>query len=141
MSLRVVFDTNVVLSALIFTTGQLAWLRGHWPSLAVRPLGSKETIAELLRAMRYPKFRLEPEEIEELVADYLPYVEILSPRKPAKPPRCADPDDQKFIDLALAGKADVLVTGDRKLLTMAGSVRFTIETPATYRARLPDLQR
>lgn len=135
MSLRVVFDTNVVLSALIFTSGQLAWLRAHWASQVATPLGSRETIAELLRALHYPKFRLAREEIEELMADYLPHLQILDPRKPVRSPKRRDQDDQKFVDLALSGKADVLVTGDRALLQMKQAVSFSIETAAAYRSR------
>jgi len=134
MSLRVVFDTNVVLSALVFQAGDLAWLRGHWAGSHVRALASAESVGELIRVLAYPKFKLAPAQIQELLADYLPHVEVVRAAA-AKAARCRDPEDQKFVDLALAAKADVLVTGDRDLLAMRGAVPFAIETPADYHRR------
>lgn len=134
MSLRVVFDSNVVLFALCFQAGDLAWLRGHWAGSQVRALASSETVAELIRVLAYPKFRLLPAEIQELLGDYLPYVEVIKASAATAAP-CRDPGDQKFVDLAVAAKADVLVTGDRDLLAMRGAVPFSVETPAQYRRR------
>lgn len=45
MKLRVVFDTNVVLSALLFRSGTLAWLRGQWAAGQVTPLASTVSFA------------------------------------------------------------------------------------------------
>jgi putative PIN family toxin of toxin-antitoxin system len=52
-------------------------------------------------------------------------------------PQCKDPDDQKFIELAFAAKANVLVTKDRELLKMKRRVPFGIAPPAEF--RLPAL--
>ena len=49
MSPRVVFDTTVVLSALLFTSGRVAWLRAHWRAGDALPLASRATIEELTR--------------------------------------------------------------------------------------------
>ncbi|WP_396956627.1 putative toxin-antitoxin system toxin component, PIN family [Nitrosomonas sp.] len=77
--------------------------------------------AELIRALTYPRFRLTANEQEELLADYLPYclTTIISNPPPATPP-CRDQADIPFLQLALAGKADVLVTGDKDFLVLAG---------------------
>lgn len=56
-SWRVVLDTNVLLSALLFPAGSLSWLRQAWQSEALRPLASRDTTAELIRVLTYPKFR------------------------------------------------------------------------------------
>jgi putative PIN family toxin of toxin-antitoxin system len=120
--LRVVIDTNLVLSALVFAAGRLAPLRLAWQGNRVLPLVSRFTAAELIRALAYPKFKLAAQEQEELLADYLPYcktVRIPSP-PPATPP-CRDIFDVPFLELALAGKARALVTGDKDLLSIAGS--------------------
>lgn len=134
MTLRVVFDSNVVLSALRFQEGELTWLRGHWAGGQVVALASRETVDELIRVLAYPKFRLVPADIQELLGDYLPYVEIVR-ASAARAVRCRDPGDQKFIDLAVAAKADVLVTGDRDLLALRDAAPCSIETPAEYRRR------
>ncbi|WP_289241010.1 PIN domain-containing protein [Delftia sp.] len=48
--MRVVLDTNVVLSALLFTSGRLAWIRRAWQHQQLKPLVCRETASELLRA-------------------------------------------------------------------------------------------
>lgn len=73
--MRAVFDTNVVISALVFGR-RLAWLRRAWASGAVVPVVCRETAAELLRVPSYPKFRLDAMEREILLADYLPFAEV-----------------------------------------------------------------
>ena len=70
---RVVLDTNAVISALLFAHGRLAPLRLAWQQATVRPVVSKATIEELVRALTYPKFKLTAEHQRELLGDYLPY--------------------------------------------------------------------
>lgn len=137
MTLRVVFDTNVVLSALLFQAGRLAWLRNHWASGAVRVVGSKATVDEIIAALAYPKFRLAPSDIAALLSDVLPHVEVVA-NVGAAHPVCRDPADRKFIDLAISARADVLVTGDKDLLALKDQVAFAIETPAEYARRFVD---
>ena len=130
---RVVLDTNVVLSALLFAQGRLAPLRSAWRRAAFHPLVSKPTVEELMRALTYPKFKLTPEDQRELVADYLPYCTTVRvpPRPPATPP-CRDPFDVMFLQLAIAGKADFLVTGDKDLLRLDGRIRCPIIAPEAF---------
>ena len=132
--LRVVFDTNTVISALLFSQGRLAWLRQHWFQRTCVPLLSAATAAELHRVLTYPKFALTPADRLELLGDYLPYCEIIEASTPC-PVQCRDPKDQPFLDLAESGHADVLVTGDGDLLSVCDQTRFTIETADTYRQR------
>ena len=130
---RVVLDTNIVLSALVFAQGRLAPLRQAWQQGHCRPLVSTTTTAELIRALKYPKFKLSAEEQEELLADYLPYCATV--RIPAKPPRtppCRDPFDIPFLQLALVGKTDYLVTGDTDLLSLAGTFACSIITAKQF---------
>ena len=121
---RVVLDTNVVLSALVFAQGRLAVVRHAWQDGRCQPLVSPLTARELVRALAYPKFGLTADEQRELLADYLPYcatVRIL--RNPPKTPACRDPFDVAFLQLAVVGKAEYLVIGDRDLLAL--SARFS----------------
>ena len=135
--LRCVFDTNVVISALVFPGRRLSWLRRAWVTAELVPLASQETISELLRVLEYPKFRLAQEERLELLGDYLPFCHSVDIGR-ALPdlPRCGNPDDQKFLELAAAGEADWLITGDPHLLTLVGQTRFSILEPARARDRL-----
>ena len=124
---RVVLDTNVVLSALVFGGGNAGRLRHAWQSGAFTPLASTATAQELVRVLAYPKFRLSAADREELLADYLPYLtSVRMPDPPPTVPECRDPFDVMFLELATVGKAKTLVTGDRDLLALAGQTKFTI---------------
>ncbi len=124
---RVVIDTNLVLSALVFAGGRLAPLRMAWQGQRVLPLVSRATAAELIRALAYPKFKLAAHEQEELLADYLPYCKTVRiPAPPPATPPCRDAFDVPFLELALVGEADALVTGDKDLLCLAGSLACPI---------------
>ena len=133
---RIVLDTNVLLSALLFRAGALSWLRQAWQSEAIRPLASRDSAAELIRVLAYPKFRLNADEREDLLGDYLPWCETVRVPKRIKIPQCRDPFDRLFLELALAAKADALVTGDRDLLALADAFAVPILTPAAFRTRL-----
>ncbi len=117
---RTVLDTNVVLSALVFAGGTAARLRDAWQAGTLLPLASTATITELIRVLSYPKFKLDLRAQEELLADYLPWVEVVAvPEPPPAMPACRDAHDLPFLHLAVAGRADVLVSGDADLLTLA----------------------
>jgi putative PIN family toxin of toxin-antitoxin system len=128
---RLVLDTNVLLSALLFHSGAVAWLRGSWQSGAFTPLISRDTAAELLRVLTYPKFRLTEDNRQAILTDYLPWCETVTTTIPPPPiPQCRDPLDHPFLELAIAGRADALVTGDRDLLALTQEFPVSIVTPA-----------
>jgi len=131
---RVVFDTNTVISALLFGHGKLSWLRDHWRSNDVVTLVFRKTVDELIRVLAYPNFDLEKVAIQALLADYLPFTEAVAVSSRPQSPQCHDLDDQMFVDLAIQGRADVLITGDRALLAMNFGV--VIENAAHFRRRL-----
>ncbi len=119
-AVRVVLDTNVVLSALVFRDGVAGQVRHAWQRGLLLPLASAATVQELVRVLAYPKFRLSSAEQDELLADYLPYAETVRiPKPPPTVPECRDVLDLPFMHLAIAGKAQVLVSGDRDLLAIA----------------------
>ena len=135
MSVRIyprwVLDTNVVLSALIRPGGTTGRLRLAWQSQLFVPLVSRDTASELMRVLAYPKFKLTADEQHDLLADYLPWTQAVRiPDPPPKTPRCRDPHDVPFLQLAFTAKADALITGDRDLLDLASATRITILTPA-----------
>jgi putative PIN family toxin of toxin-antitoxin system len=136
---RVVFDTNVVLSALLFTHGRLSWLVGHWQAENCVPLISRATAAELTRILAYPKFHLTAEEQLEALANYIPFCDAIGIAK-SYPVLCRDPKDQPFLELAENGNADLLVTGDDDLLALAEQTAFVIESPEAYRRRVSNVR-
>jgi putative PIN family toxin of toxin-antitoxin system len=130
---RAVLDTNVVLSALIFSKGRLAPIRLAWQQGVFHPLVSKDTTEELIRAMNYPKIGLSSAERDELMADFLPYCTIV--KIPAKAPKTTpvrDPFDVPFLQLAFCGKAKYLVSGDQDLLSIRAPLRFAILSAAGF---------
>ena len=136
-TLRVVCDTNVVVSALVFRAGRLGWLREAWAAGTVVPVVSKETVAELVRVLSYPKLRLEADETKSLLALYMEHAEALDEVKTAaRLPACRDEDDRAFLRLAYAARVDALVTGDADLLALAAQSKIPILTPDALRQRL-----
>lgn len=134
---RAVLDTNVLLSALVFPAGRVSWLRGAWRAGGVRPLASRDTTAELIRVLAYPKFRLDEAERRDLLDDYLPFCEaVVIPSPPPAIPACRDPFDRPLLLLAIAGRADALVTGDADLLALSDESAVPIVAPAEFRDRL-----
>ena len=137
VSPRIVFDTNTVVSALLFPTGSRAWLRPSWHSRTVIPLVNKASMQELYRILCYPKFSLVAADREELLGDYLPFAELVTmPARLQALPQCRDLHDQKFIELAFYANADMLVTGDKDLLVLFEKFNFLICNPVLCRDRL-----
>ena len=134
---RPVLNTNVLVSALLFHAGALSRLRGAWRSGRIRPLAGRQTTTELIRVFVYPKFALSEGERQELLDDYLPFCETVAvPEPPPAVPACRDPFDRPFLELALAGQADALVTGDADLLAIAKDFSVPIVSPAAFKDRL-----
>lgn len=132
-ALRVVLDTNVLVSALVFRTGNPSALRVAWQSERILPLVSRDTASELIRVLAYPKFRLSDTERNDLLAEYLPWCESIDVPTDIAVPDVRDPDDRVFLRLAIAGQANMLVTGDDDLLSLAETLPFSIITPASIR--------
>lgn len=134
---RVVLDTNVVVSSLVFARGIAGSLRDAWQSGQVVPLVSRDTASELIRVLQYPKFSLTKEGQELLLGDYLPYATVVRiPSRTPPLPQCRDAADVPFLVLAVVGKADVLVTGDRDLLDLANDLSFRVMPPSELLAHL-----
>ena len=128
---RVVIDTNVVLSALLFPRGRLAWLRGSWHAGRVIPVVSTNTLAELVRVLAYPKFGLAASDQKALLTHYMAHAEAVpTPRSRARLPKCRDPFDEMFLRLAYTAKVDALVTGDKDLLELAAESKIPILEPS-----------
>ncbi len=132
---RVVLDTNVVVSALVFTSGRLAWIRHAWQRTQLVPLACAATINELLRVLAYPKLHLNELERDGLLGDYLPFAEVMDLVETwPHVPECRDPADRVFLALAVAAHADALVTGDADLLAIERAGSVPILTPEAFSA-------
>lgn len=112
--IRVVLDTNVLISALLFK-GELSRIVGLWQKGKIIPVISKETFDELRTVLEYSKFSLSRAEIKSLIEhDILPFFEVVNVSKHVKG-TCRDPEDDKFISCAISASVDWIVTGDKDL--------------------------
>ena len=119
--MHVVIDTNVVISRFLSASGPPAQLFAHWESRAFELLVSEPILAEYARVLRYQHLRLRhrmsDEEIDEVV-DEFKSVGVLVEIKEVIEAVEDDPDDNKFIECAIAGQADYIVSGDTHLLSL-----------------------
>ena len=137
MKPRIVLDTNNLISGVFFERGNEARVLEEALAGRVRLLASLETLDEFQETVSKPKFQLSPSEVLAVFQLIVSTCEIiLAPRKAQV--KCRDPDDQKFLDCAVAGRAQFLVTGDRDLLTMRRVGRTKIVTAAELITILKD---
>jgi putative PIN family toxin of toxin-antitoxin system len=137
--LRLVFDTNVVVSALVFGA-RLAWLRAAWRDGRAQPVVCRATAEELLRVLAYPKFRLADAERDALLADYLPFCETATlPHPPPAVPACRDRADRIFVEFAVAARVDALVTGDADVAALRALAPLPILSASELRLRTDEM--
>lgn len=138
--MRVVLDTNVLVSALLFT-GVSSELVPLWQRSAITVLLSRTILEEYLRVLSYPKFQLSEAEIKSLIEEeLLPYVEVVNPRRRLRVVE-RDPSDNKFLECAITGKARVIISGDNDLLSIGRYRSVSIQSPAQFLAANPHLRR
>jgi putative PIN family toxin of toxin-antitoxin system len=134
MKQRIVLDTNVYVSRLLSEQS----VAGRAVARAWRgaiTLVSLPTMEELRTVLRRPKFAayVHPDTIDPYLAQIWSLsVHIFSPR-PIR--ACRDPRDDKFLEVAVGGRADAIVTGDSDLLALHPFHGIAILTPADYLAR------
>jgi len=114
---RVVLDTSVLISALLFE-GELSRLVGQWQLGVFTPVISKETFEELETVLSYPKFHLSGKEKRLILSEeVLPFFEVVEVKEKIKG-IWRDPADDKFISCALSAGSEVIVTGDKDLMAV-----------------------
>ena len=131
---RVVIDTNVLISGLLSATSTPARAVDKAVTSA-QLVATMETLRELIGKLHSPKFdryvrRERREALLERVASLVEIIDVLQPIRASR-----DPKDDKFLEAAVNGRADVIVTGDRDLLDLNPFRRVAIVNPAAYLAR------
>ena len=131
---RVVLDTNVLISGLLSTTSTPARAIEHAIS-GGQLLASTDTLREVMTKLRASKFdRYVPRDRREaLLLRLAPLIEIIEVVQRIQASR--DPDDDKFLEVAVNGSADVIVSGDGDLLDLNPFRGIAILTPAAYLQR------
>jgi putative PIN family toxin of toxin-antitoxin system len=135
-TVTVVFDTNVLVSALIWSGKPEQCLDFAFGNDDVRMLRSDETTAELERVLEYPKFEsyITAWEAREYRAAFEAAAEQVEPSIDLEV--VDDPDDDMFVELAVAGGADYLVSGDRTVLRLEEHDGVTILSADEFLAEM-----
>lgn len=119
--MRVVLDTNTVISARLFS-GAASHRVPLWQARRITVLVSRDILQESLRVLAYPTFKLRDAEIRRLIEEeLLPFVETVRVRRHLTVVR-RDPGANRFLECAVAGRARYLGTGDQDLRDL-GSYR------------------
>ena len=131
--MRVVLDTNVLISAIFFggtpARALTAWSEGRFEMLA-----SVEILTEYQRVVtrlerQFPSVEAQP--VLDLLIRECHLVEPV----PVPESACDDPDDLKFLGCAVAGRVSCIVSGDRALLRASGFEGIEVLTPRAFARR------
>ena len=117
----IVLDTNIVLDAFVFNDPAAQSLKLALASQKIQWIATSPMRDELARVLTYPKIMVRLAYYQLTAADVLAQFDGLAHRVDVAPKAsvtCTDPDDQKFIDLAVLHKA-TLLSKDRAVLCMA----------------------
>ena len=132
--MRAVLDPNVLIASLLSRSGAPARIVSRWLAGEFELVVSEALLAELARALAYPKIRERIAEDEaSAFVGLLRQTVRLAPDPEAPARRSADPGDDYLLALAEAERA-VLVSGDQHLLALAGEL--PIFTPRAFLDRL-----
>jgi hypothetical protein len=128
--MRLILDTNVLLSALLSPRGAPAKLLAAWERQLFTLVISDELLAELRAVLRRPFFqaRLRESDVELFIANL--HDLALNYRKPPLSGLARDAKDSFLLALAAASEAHFLVTGDKPLLALRRHGGTRIVTPA-----------
>jgi len=128
---RLVLDTNVLLSATLRlgSTPHRALLKAR---MEAELLASEETLAELYRVLMRPKFdrNVDRELRESLFLEYSRQCTMIEIPTPIR--ACRDPRDDKFLEVAVHGRAELIVTGDADLLALHPFQGIAVLSPAAF---------
>lgn len=138
---RIVLDTNVCLDLFLFRDPACAPLLAALQAGSVQAVTREDCRAEWLRVLHYPQLPIEPAMWPALTLAFDGLIRLLPPESATPPetvqlPRCADADDQKFLELACAAGARWLLSKDNELLKLARRSRsaglFSILLPQDW---------
>ena len=128
--LRVVLDTNVLVSGLAYPESVPGRILSAWQQGGLDVVLSRHILDEVVRVLpRLSRIKMSPAEIRDLSDSFMFLADIVEPTvEPDETLR--DSNDQAVLGTLLAAHADYLITGDKDLLALAG--RYAIVTPAVF---------
>lgn len=128
--LRVVLDTNVLVSGLAYPGSVPGRIVGVWRRGGLDVVLSRYILDELSRVLpRLNRMQLNAAEIRDLVDSFMFLVDMVEPDG-GPDASLRDAADQQILGTLLASKANYLITGDKDLLALAE--KYPIVTPASF---------
>lgn len=144
---RAVVDPACILRALLASSGEALSLRRAWQQGLLKPLVSPDLAATLMRALAFPKLKLTAAQQQELLADFLPYAEVVKPGRRVRITGLPEAS-QALVDLAIQGGASLLICDDLVLSEWSANSRSqaarqlcTVRAMSTWFQVLPPSQR
>ena len=138
--MRAVVDTNILISAVIKPLGTVGRVMHHLRQGDFTILYSTALLNELVDVLSRPrlstKYGITPADIRTVVALILLRGKSVAPT--VQITACRDPRDDKFLEVAVAGAADLLVSGDNDLLVLNPFEDIPIVTPRAFLTLLSD---
>jgi putative PIN family toxin of toxin-antitoxin system len=129
-NLRVVLDTNVLVSALAYPVSIPGRILSAWREGGFELVLSRYILDEMVRVLpRLKRITLTPAEIRDLADSFLFMAEVVEPSVDWDE-TLRDPADQLILGTLRASQADYLVTGDKDLLALGP--QYPILTPAIF---------
>ena len=113
--IRIVFDTNIIVSSAL--GGALELILDKWAEDAFTVLVTSDILAEYFEVLNRPKFRLKQATIDRIIRYSYQFAEFVVPEERIQFVE-ADSKDDKFLEAAIAGGADYIVSGDTHLLEL-----------------------
>ncbi len=127
--MRVVIDTNVFVSSVL--GGALKMIVDQWKAGGITLIVSEAIVREYLDVINRPKFRISAEEIATTTEYLLKSAELVTPTETVAAVQ-ADPTDNKFLEAALVGRANFIVSGDGHLLELKSFREIPIITAREF---------
>lgn len=134
--MRVVLDTNVFVSAVL--GGKLGTILDEWKAGKFTWIVTDSIAAEYIDVINRPKFSIPSEEIVGVTDYLLDSAEFVTSEEDIFAVG-ADPTDNKFLEAALAGRVDFIVSGDNHLLELGTFREIPIITPRQFIDHLDSL--
>ncbi|HLE97009.1 MAG TPA: putative toxin-antitoxin system toxin component, PIN family [Candidatus Thermoplasmatota archaeon] len=126
--MRLVLDTNVIVAA-VLSDGPPREVLARCVRGDATLLVSQATMDELVAVLRRPKFGLGEADVVRIVASIAAVADVIVPTSHLHVVR-DDPDDDRFLELAVDGGATAIVSGDRHLLSLGSYRGIPVVTPA-----------
>ncbi len=133
--MRVVLDTNVIVSGSISPQGAPGRILAAWEAQTFDLIVSSALLREYRRALGYEKVRSrhrkDAAELDELIRRYRHFGFLIEPQERLSVV-AGDPDDDRVLECAVAGEASHIVTGDPHLLGLESYREIPILTPRAF---------